>query len=249
MKQKRITTGITTLTGILFFTLFLGSSCTKKVDRWIDETIYDTITTLPATRILDYKVANAGGDDAVFAALDHKDKTITVYLPHYYELQYLDAEISLPAGVSISPADELVPVFSDTPFEYELTGTDGEKVKYTVKTVIQQPDFTITEFSTATNTKVFNKTSNYITTLEGTNLIPSYTVTKMYFTDASGNRVYQMPIPSQTVQLLSAKIYFNIAGNNAADIGEHLQTNTDYWIEVECYSITKKMVYPVRYSQ
>ncbi|MFT3824978.1 MAG: hypothetical protein QM731_13730 [Chitinophagaceae bacterium] len=222
-------------------------ACTKKTDRWSDkkaDTVYDTLTTLSQSRIITYKVANSG-EHSIYASIDDTKKEITVYLPHYYQLDYLETEISLPEKATISPSPaELVPVFSTSPFTYTVTGKDGSKSTYTVRIIIQQPEIKLTERSTATSTSSINiNTSTLI--LTGSNIIPSYSVTSVYLLDKDGNQVYKLQQynGSETASTSSMPFLF---GSDAKD---KLAVNTDYWFQVKCYALTYRMQYPVRITK
>ena len=222
-------------------------ACTKKTDRWSDkraDTVYDTLTSLSQSRIIDYKVANTG-EHSIYANIDNTTKEITIYLPHYYQLEYLEAEITLLQGSSISPsADVLVPVFGSTPFKYTVTGKDGTTTQYAVKIVIQQPEITLTEKSTATTTATISlATSTIIFT--GSNIVPSYSVTSMTMVDKNGQIVYNLQQYNGSEGAGTTSIPFLFG----ADAKDKLATNTDYWFQIKSYALSYRMKYPVRISK
>lgn len=219
--------------------------CTKHEDRWSDktaDTVHDTVSNLASTRILAYQVTNTG-EDVIYSSVDDKEKTITVYLPHYYALTYLEPGITLTEGATITPgANDLVPVFGTVPFTYLVTGKNKETATYTMKIVIQQPQFTLTELSTATAT---TNLSTGVLQIKGNNMLPNYDATKVYLVNNAGNKVYSnfSPTNTGTTQLMTWFWGTDAATNPA------LAANTDYWVVVESYSLKVKMQYPVRINK
>ena len=117
------------------------SSCTKTMD-------------LPAqsdSKILEYKVPVSEG--LISGVIDETDKTITVYLPFYYQLDVIDPEIKLAQGAKLK--EEVLPV--DVLGEgaiYTVTGADKSISIYKLIIRLQQiSPLKVTEFSTETETK------------------------------------------------------------------------------------------------
>lgn len=218
-------------------------SCTKKVDKWSDvkaDTVYDTISNLPASRILNYKVLNTGSD-AIYSSVNNKEKTITVYLPYYYALYYMETEISLPTGVTISPAaTTLAPVFSDTTFTYTVTASNGSKATYSLHTVIQQPELQLNELSTATTTTTLFLRAGGSYPFNGKNFVPANSVTKLNLVDAKGKVIYQFD--ESSIEPYTYQMNFT-ANANALTV---LAKDTDYWLQVKSYNLTYTTQYPVR---
>lgn len=227
------------LAGLLLFALFLSSSCTKEIDNWIDkkaETINDTLRTLPDARIIEYKVANVS-DQPIYSTVDDSLKTITVYLPSYYELGIIQPEIKLPQGTTINPStDTPVPVFSETPFTYEVTSAKGQKSTYTLEVIVQQPTFKLNELSTATST--YKVTKGNIA-LAGTNFLPNFSVSKAYLYDTEGNLVGQL-VPNGNTTPTTTLLNYTYGEFYGFDV----PTGT-YYIELRSYAITKRMQYPI----
>ena len=106
---------------ITAFSLFsLLTSCDNEEERWTDvkeDPVTEVITDLDTRRIISFKVTNPGESQAIYSAVNNLDRTITVYLPSYFEYQYLETAVTLPEKTTISPAaSELIPVFGKTPF-------------------------------------------------------------------------------------------------------------------------------------
>ncbi|MBF4487668.1 hypothetical protein [Flavobacterium sp. CSZ] len=242
-----MTIKITPLKTSLFFTAFalfsLLTSCDNEEDRWTDvkgETVKEIVTNLDAKRIISFKVTNPGESQALYSAVDNVKKTITVYLPSYYEYQYLETAITLPEKTTISPAaTELLPVFSKTPVTYTTKATDGTTAVYTVKIVIQQPSIILKELSTETETFTIQAGSSV--TVKGENFIPSYEVTKLFIVDKQGNKKFQLKQYNDGIDIASFYVMYSFPS-----IENGLQADTDYWLLMESYNISKTMKYPFR---
>ena len=242
-----MTIKITQFKTMSFFTAFilfgLLTSCDNEEDRWTDvkgETIKEVVTDLDAKRILSFKVTNPGESQALYSAVDNVKKTITVYLPSFYEYQYLETAITLPEKTTISPvATELLPVFSKTPLTYTTKASDGTTAVYIVKIVIQQPEIILKELST--ETEIFNIQAGSSLTVKGENFVPSYEVTKLFIVDAQGNKKFQLKQYNDGVDIASFYIMYSFP-----TIENGLQTDTDYWLLMESYNVSKTMKYPFR---
>jgi hypothetical protein len=238
-------------TNLLFFVAIATlSSCTKTVENLIDkkeDTVYTVITDRPDNRIVEYAVKNSGQYN-IKGSIDDSTKVITVYLPHFYELQYLEVGITLPDSATISPSDdELVPVFDTaTPFKYVVTGKKGTTTVYTVKIVIQQPSFVLNELSSETTTRTINfsgtRTSIGIT---GLYMIPSYAVTTLHLFDADNNEVYKFQDWTGSNSNATTAMTFAIKQEDKSLIN----TDTNYWLEVHCYALKYRMTYPVKFRK
>lgn len=242
-----MTIKITQLKTSLFFTAFalfsLLTACSSEEDRWTDvkgETVKEIVTNLDAKRIISFRVVNPGESQALYSAVDNVKKTITVYLPSFYEYQYLETAIALPEKTTITPsATELLPVFSKTPVTYTTKAADGTTAVYTVKIVIQQAALTLKELSTETTPFEIQQGSSV--TVTGENFVPSYEVTKLFIVDKDGNKKLQLKQYNDGVDITSFYISYSFG---ALETG--LQTDTDYWLMMESYNITKTMKYPFR---
>lgn len=242
-----MTIKITPLKTMLFFSSFtlfsLLTACSSEEDRWTDvkgETVKEIVTNLDAKRIISFRVVNPGESQALYSAVDNVKKTITVYLPSFYEYQYLETAIALPEKTTITPAaTELLPVFSKTPVTYTTKAADGTTAVYTVKIVIQQPEIILKELSTETTPFEIQQGSSV--TVTGENFVPSYEVTKLFIVDKDGNKKLQLKQYNDGVDITSFYISYSFG---ALETG--LQTDTDYWLMMESYNITKTMKYPFR---
>lgn len=242
-----MTIKITPLKTMLFFSSFtlfsLLTACSSEEDRWTDvkgETVKEIVTNLDAKRIISFCVVNPGESQALYSAVDNVKKTITVYLPSFYEYQYLETAIALPEKTTITPAaTELLPVFSKTPVTYTTKAADGTTAVYTVKIVIQQAALTLKELSTETST--FTVQAGASIKVTGENFVPSYEVTKLFIVDKDGNKKLQLKQYNDGVDITSFYVMYSF---DAIETG--LQTDTDYWLMMESYNITKTMKYPFR---
>jgi hypothetical protein len=222
--------------------LIVCGGCKDDVENWIDrkgETVYDTLDELSGARILAYRIENVS--EKVYSAVDDSAHTITVYLPHYFKLSFIDPEITLPEGARISPdAEELVSVFSDTPFVYTVTSGDGDEAQYTVIPLVQQPAIVLNELSTETNTAsiLFNRSI----AISGKNFIPDFNVTKVYAIHENGTELLLGTYTSGNERSVSmnfvpiAVTYKSTMDNIPAGL---------YWIEMRAYALTTRMKYPV----
>lgn len=234
---------------IAAFALFsLLTSCDNEEERWTDvkeDSVTEIITDLDARRIISFKVTNPGESQAIYSAVNNLDRTITVYLPSYYEYQHLETTIALPEKTTISPAaTELIPVFGKTPFLYTTKAADGSTAIYTVKIVIQQPQLVLKELSTETSTYSLPVTSPLF--IKGENFIPSYEVTKVYLVDAQGNKKWQFQQYNDGLDIFNFSITYVFGG---AVSSVTLETNTDYWVLLESYNLSVKMKYPIRITK
>lgn len=109
------------------------SSCTK--------TEYTDYEEKQLNRILEYRVTNS--QQELFGAIDNKNNTITVYIPYYSGIEYLNAEIKLDEGATLldSTGKEInldggldpVKVNADSvTVDYTVVPATGEKRTYTL---------------------------------------------------------------------------------------------------------------------
>ncbi|MCC9019879.1 MULTISPECIES: hypothetical protein [Flavobacterium] len=244
--NSKITPLKTTLFSSAFTLLTLLTGCSSEEERWTDvkeAPITEIVTGLDAKRIISFRVTNPGTTQAIHSAVNNLKKTITVYLPSYYEYQYLEAAITLPANTTISPAaKELIPVFSKTPVTYTTKAADGTTAVYTVNVVIQQPKLVVNEVSSPTET--FSISTDSPLTVKGQNFLPSYEVTKVFVVDAQGNKKWQMKQYNEGLDIGSFYVMYVFA--DAANTTVPLQPDTDYWLMMESYNLSTTMKYPFR---
>lgn len=110
--------------------LLLVQSCTK--------TEYLEYEQEALTRILEFKIQNS--PEEMYGAIDHTNNTITVYIPYYTALDYLDPLFKLDEGAVLVDEEDneinmdggLVPIaFGDT-VQYTVRAATGTKRTYTV---------------------------------------------------------------------------------------------------------------------
>lgn len=231
---------------LLFSFISLFWACGDEVENLIEvkgDTVFDTVVNaaLPNARILEYKVENA--PTVIYSAINDSTRTITVYLPHYYALGFIDPVISLPAGASISPDDEaLVPVFGEDPFVYTVSAPGEADVQYTVLPVVQQPEIILEELSTREDTTVIGFPGGALF-IKGENFIPDVQVTKTFAIDENENALEIPPAPStETDARSNAFIYLT------ATVGDNFPEGL-YWLEVRAYALTARMQYPVYFKK
>lgn len=101
------------------------SACKKTMD----------LPELQNSRITEYKVPVSDG--LISAAIDETDKTITVYIPFYYQLDVIDPQIKVSEGAKIS--EEILPVdVMNNNVTYTVTGADKSVSTYKLNIVVQQ---------------------------------------------------------------------------------------------------------------
>lgn len=242
LKKKTFLSILPALTACL---MVCSVGCTKHLDNIIteEETWYDTVGALPDNRIIAYKVANVN-ESPIYSSINDSLKTITVYLPAYYQLGIIQPEIVLPAGTAVSPAaDEPVPVFYDKPFEYQVTSSKGAKATYKVHIIVQQQSFMIRELTTdpANPITITDAVQGGIISLTGENMLASYAVTKGFLMDADGKEVYALGSGGYT-QPMSNRISF---GHGPALQMPVIPAGL-YWLEVRSYALTRRMVNPIK---
>jgi len=214
--------------------LLFHSSCTKEEIR------YETVSKLADNRIIEYKVANLQEGHTIYSSIDNDKRTITVFLPHYYALPNLEVQATLPEGARISPKpeDEPVPVFSEAPFAYEVTGKSGEKATYRVNVIVQQPKLSIDELSpSATNPRTMPKT---LFRIYGKNFIPDPNATKLSLWNEDGTLAHD------DFRYIAKGNYERTAVLDwAPENIDHLQAKTKYWVEVQCYALKARTRWPI----
>lgn len=246
------------ITGFIVLVLAI-SSCKKTVETWKDVKagpVKDTVITRENNRIISYKVQSPT-NEGIYAAVNDGDNTINVYLPYFYALNFLEvAAIRLPAGTTISPAaDELVPVFSNTPFTYTVTAADKTTRKYTVKVIVLQEKLVINEHSTAGSTKTYafnfagNTLADAYVTITGNYMVPSADYTTLHLMDApgGGKEVFAFNV-SQSDYFYSTSMYYYYRYDKNDAKTWLVKANTDYWLEVRSYNRVHRMTYPIRFS-
>ncbi|WP_437919342.1 hypothetical protein [Sphingobacterium sp. LRF_L2] len=229
---------------ILVLITILTFSCTKEKDRWIDveaDLVTEVVIDKPNARIDSFRVVSGGQGHVIYSAVNDSTKTITTYLPAFYQYNYLEVEIDLPDGATVSPSvDELVPVFPEEPVTFTVTASDGSSNTYTHITVVQQASLLLNEISSATTTTQYSNNFS-AATITGSNFLPAYEVTRLYVVDAEGNKLWELN-PGGIIRSYSITYVFSDANGNGAT----LEANTDYWFHLESYAHNVTMQYPFR---
>ena len=233
---------ITLYTYIL--TVFLSMwACSDEVENLIEQradTVYDTLASLPNARILSYSVENA--PTTIYSAINDSASTITVYLPSYYTLQFIDPAIELPEGASITPdGEEFVPVFSEDPFIYTVSAPGEPDMLYTVIPEVQQPTIILEELSTASDTLVLDPRS--FIRLSGENFIPDVDVTKAFLIHGESENEWELNHANDGRETSNSISFRSLLG-----FGEEVVNNLPggpYWLEMRAYALTVRMKYPV----
>lgn len=129
------------------------ASCKKTVE----------LPALPKSSITTYKVVNLP-DTVIYGAIDQIDKSITVYIPYFYNLTVIDPEISVSDGASITEKVEPF-LIGAANVKYTVKGSDGTSTTYTVKVVGQNPPSLTISWADDTDTET--SPSRYLPTVIG----------------------------------------------------------------------------------
>ena len=124
---------------LLALVLFV-TSCTKTRD----------LPALSKSQMLSFKIPLAGQE--LVGVIDQSDKSITVYLPFFYQLDVIDPLITLSEGAKLE--EESLPVeVTAKDKKYVVIGADNSRETYTLDIQLQFSDpLSINELSTATST-------------------------------------------------------------------------------------------------
>lgn len=229
------------ITYMAIFTLVtLIGACTDEVENLIErkgDTVFDTLTALPGTRILEYSVENT--PEVIYGAINDSARTITIYLPlQYADFRIIDPVISLPEGTTIAPGDDVpVPVIPEEPFIYTVSAPGQEDVEYKVIAIRQHPEMILNELSTSEDTTNFIVPSTSSLIITGKNFIPDLSITSAYLIDEDENEYKLDFIFENQDRALSTELRYTI-GN--VELGGKL-----YWVEMRAYALTARMKYPI----
>lgn len=228
---------------ILFFSaVSLFWACEEEVENLVEvkgDTVFDTVESviLPNARILEYTVENA--PTVIYSSINESARTITVYLPYYYGLGFIDPVITLPEGATISPDDEeLVPVFGEDPFVYTVSAPGESDVQYSVLALVQQPELVLEELSTSEDTTVIGFPGGFLP-VRGENFIPNVLVTRTFMVDENENAL-EVPPATSTQENARTNEFQYLTTTLGEEFPEGL-----YWLEVRVYALTARMKYPV----
>jgi hypothetical protein len=204
-----------------------------------------------ANRILTYTVVNT--PDPIHGVVNDLDSTITVYVPYYYYLNLLQADIAVSGGATVTPAsgtliEDLVGIMrGDTTLRYTVTASDGSKAVYKLVINPQQPALTVEELTTdAASPAEFNSSFLYMGKYEiysnlqltGANFFKSAdgsVLSDVTFISEEGTEIPALAVSSNEASSLTVVIPFNDS------IPDGL-----YYIRVDCYSQSVTLQHPVR---
>ena len=230
------------ITYMAIFTLVtLIGACTDEVENLIErkgDTVFDTLTALPGTRILEYSVENT--PEVIYGAINDSARTITIYLPlQYADFRIIDPVISLPEGTTIAPdEDELVPINPEEPFVYTVSSPEQRDVDYTVIVIRQHPEMILNELSSSEDTTNIMVPSQVSVVITGENFIPDLSITSAYLIDEDENE-YQLGFTSEAQNTaLSTQLSFSA-------IRDEELTGRLYWVEMRAFDLTARMKYPI----
>jgi len=164
---------LTSLTTVVFYIFLIAAGCTKT----------EELPPLSQSRILSFKVPTADG--AIIGAVDESNKTITFYLPFYYQFAVIDPEIKLSDGARL--LEESIPVdVLDSSTVYTVVGPDHSRTSYTLTIHLQQVSpLVINEPSTTDQTAIWTIGDNRIS-ISGNFHTTDPTLIKASLVDESG---------------------------------------------------------------
>lgn len=218
-----------------FIAAFLSlSACKKTTD----------LPPLSNSKIIAYKVPVADG--TILGAIDEHDKTITVYLPFYYQLDVIDPEIILDDGASLQ--DEVKPVeVLDSTVTYTVRGADHSTVTYKLIVMLQQiTPLIIQEVSSETAIATWGIGASTIV-LRGNFNTNDPAKIKTYLVDERGQ---ETPLSANTGSG-PARVTVSMIGNEKLYTFGNLQVPQTldtglYKIKVNIQALSAETQYPVR---
>ncbi|RBQ02517.1 hypothetical protein [Pedobacter miscanthi] len=198
---------------------------------------------LPANKITEFKVAVSDGN--IFGAIDETDKTITLYLPYYYELDVIEPVIKLSAGAKLKEAITPVEVL-DTKKTYTVIAADQSISTYTLIIKLnQESPLVLTELSTATNTANIAIGGADIA-LQGNFNVSDIKKIKAYLVDANNKEYEFLPSPSFGAPAVTVSM---IGSTKTYTYGRLMAPQTlepgAYKIRVKVQALTAEMKNPV----
>jgi len=207
-------------------------ACKKKIDY----------PAQPNSKIESFKVPVSDGE--ISGVIDEGDKTITLYLPFFYQLDVIDPKIKLADGAILK--EKIVPVeVMDSKTTYTVVGADQSSSTYKLVIVIQQiTPLVLEEVSTATATTKWGIGNGFIA-VSGNFNTTDVTKVKVYLVGTDGKEIALSPSASSTtgigVSLLpSGKTYrlANLQVPQTIDPGI-------YKLRAKVYSLVAEAKYPV----
>lgn len=149
----------------------------------------------PNSRIESFKVPVSDGE--ISGIIDEGDKTITVYLPFFYQLDVIDPKIKLADGAVLK--EKVLPVeVMDNATTYTVTGADKTVSVYKLIIQIQQiSPLVLDEVSTAGTAAKWGIGNGFIS-VSGNFNTTDVTKVKVYLVGADGKEIALVPSPSST---------------------------------------------------
>jgi len=199
---------------------------------------------LPANKITEFKVAVSDGN--IFGAIDETDKTITLYLPYYYELDVIEPVIKFSAGAKLS--ETLAPVdVLNTQKTYTVIGADQSTSTYKLIIKLNQiSPLVLTELSTATATYTI-AIGTYDIRVQGNFNVSDLKKIKAFLVDENDKEYELTPSPSLGTPGVSVAM---IGGVKTYTYGYLQVPQTldagNYKVRVKVQALTAEMKYPVK---
>ncbi|QEH41144.1 hypothetical protein [Chitinophaga sp. XS-30] len=210
---------IPVLLPLLFIMIMAG--CTKKV----------SLPEIQTGCIAKFEIATAYGN--IPAIINDDSRQITLQLPYYlYDLKFVDPEIRLAEGATITPASGERVDLSATPVQYTVKTRNGTVETYTLMREILQLGTQLNELSTAEDT--FTSTMLRNIAINGSHLIPDTNSVRVILTNTAGQQFTFTPreVSQETVILY-------IYDDNTIDSGL-------YHVQVKNLNDTVSLQYPIR---
>ena len=199
---------------------------------------------LPANKITEFKVAVSDGN--IFGAIDETDKTITLYLPYYYELDVIEPVIKLSAGAKLS--ETLAPVeVLDTKKTYTVIAADQSTSTYKLIIKLNQiSPLVLTELSTATTISTM-AVGAYDVRVQGNFNVSDLKKIKAYLVDKADKEYELTPSLSLGTPGISVAIIGGIKTYTYGylQVPQTLDTGT-YRVRVKVQALTAETKYPVK---
>jgi len=199
---------------------------------------------LPANKITEFKVAVSDGN--IFGAIDETDKTITLYLPYYYELDVIEPVIKLSAGAKLS--EDLAPVeVLNTQKTYTVIAADQSTSTYKLIIKLNQiSPLVLNELSTATATYTI-AIGTYDIRVQGNFNVSDLKKIKAFLVDENDKEYELTPSPSLGTPGVSVAM---IGGVKTYTYGYLQVPQTldagNYKVRVKVQALTSEMKYPVK---
>jgi len=199
---------------------------------------------LPANKITEFKVAVSDGN--IFGAIDETDKTITLYLPYYYELDVIEPAIKLSAGAKLS--ETLAPVeVLNTQKTYTVIAADQSTSTYKLIIKLNQiSPLVLTELSTATASTSM-AIGTYDVRVQGNFNVSDLKKIKAFLVDKSDKEYELTPSLSLGTPGVSVAMIGGVKTYTYGylQVPQTLDTGT-YKVRVKVQALTSEMKYPVK---